>query len=226
MRKSTVGFTLVEIMVVASIIAILATIMYANFNQGSAQSRDAERKADLRNIQSALELYKNLNGRYPSGCNGPDVWSGQIGTSYDCPTATDSQYIIGLAPKFIPVLPTDPKLNGVNSGYVYTTDDEGMVYKIMAMDTVESESVGYTHSFSRCGDVGKSSNECASVPTSPAVTFPYNTNGNVPAQCNTPATYENDYALVGGYANGGISGGSYLDTEIAREYFSDIVKCK
>ena len=223
MTKSSFGFTLIELMVVVSIIALLSSVLYLNFSKGSAESRDAERKSDLVILQDALELYRNAEGHYPAGCNGPYVWSGENGSSAPC--ATGDQYIVGLAPKYIPVLPRDPKQNGV-SGYMYAVDAEGMVYKLMAENTVESEVMVPTHQFSRCGNVLSTAADCASVPTSPLGTYPYNTNGTTPSQCNTPSVYNNDYALIGGYANGGVYLGVYRSTERAREYFSDIIRCK
>lgn len=127
----------------------MSAVIIANVGQGSAQSRDAERRADLRNLQSALELYKLKNSRYPAGCKAVGEWSGQQGTVYQC-SGGSTQYIVGLAPEFIKTLPTDPKLNGTDSGYVYTTNAAGTVYKLMVKKTVESETVTYANEFKSC----------------------------------------------------------------------------
>jgi len=60
------GFTLIELLVVISIIGILATLVAANLNSARSRARDVERKSDLKNIQTALRLYYNDKGRYPS----------------------------------------------------------------------------------------------------------------------------------------------------------------
>lgn len=156
--NSSSGFTLTEILVVIVIISILALIGVANFSDTSASARDAERQTDLKNLQNALETYKNRVGRYPAGCNSNANWSGQLGTSYECSTTRGAelstngtgQYIIGLAPEYISVLPSDSKLKGLNSGYVYRTNIEGTVFKLKAYNTVESEVVTRYHPLKPC----------------------------------------------------------------------------
>ena len=50
------GFTLIELLVVVSIIGVLATVVLSSLSDARARSRDARRKADLKNIQSAKIL--------------------------------------------------------------------------------------------------------------------------------------------------------------------------
>jgi general secretion pathway protein G len=58
------GFTLIELLVVIVIIGILATLLMANYVGVRARARDTQRKSDLRQIQSALELYRSDVGTY------------------------------------------------------------------------------------------------------------------------------------------------------------------
>lgn len=60
------GFTLIELLVVIVIIAILATLLTVNFIGVRQRGRDAKRKSDLKQIQTALELYRSDNGLYPA----------------------------------------------------------------------------------------------------------------------------------------------------------------
>lgn len=79
--KKQKGFTLIELLVVVSLIGILATLVIANMNSARERARDATRKSDLRNIQTALRLYYNDNTAYPQsssgivvGCGGNCTW--------------------------------------------------------------------------------------------------------------------------------------------------------
>lgn len=56
--KYSKGFTLIELMVVATIIAMLAVIVLVNLNKARVMSRDAQRKADLTKLAGALDTYK------------------------------------------------------------------------------------------------------------------------------------------------------------------------
>lgn len=149
------AFTLIELLMVIAIIGILASVLFANLNEGSAGARDAQRKADLRILQNAIELYKQKYKRYPEGCNGANNWSGQKSSvTYKC-TDGKGDYIRGntgrfFSPEFIPALPSDPKLNGNDSGYIYTTNADGTVYKLMVKKTVETETVTVDHQYESC----------------------------------------------------------------------------
>jgi prepilin-type N-terminal cleavage/methylation domain-containing protein len=190
MKKFQFGFSLIEIMVVVSLIGILSAVGYANFSQGSAQSRDAQRQADLRIVSTALELYKNKYGQYPQGCNSPGTWSGHA-PAYDC--SSGNQYIVGLAPEFIPRLPQDPRISGDNSGYVYTTNADGTVYIFKVRLTVETENVDYGHPFQSCD----TNNTNSSVPLCNTV-YPSN---NKPTHCQrNNSIFNTSYAIWAGFA--------------------------
>ena len=66
-KKNIAGFSLVEILVVISIIAILSALFISQ-TTGIAQqkARDSKRRADLETIRAALEIYRSDCGSYPA----------------------------------------------------------------------------------------------------------------------------------------------------------------
>ena len=59
------GFTLIELLMVIAIIGILSSVVLASINSTRAKARDANRISDMKQIQIALELYRETNGSYP-----------------------------------------------------------------------------------------------------------------------------------------------------------------
>lgn len=57
LRIKEKGFTLVELMVAISIVAVLATIGFSLFQSTQATARDAKRRADIDAMASALETH-------------------------------------------------------------------------------------------------------------------------------------------------------------------------
>ncbi|MFK7780406.1 MAG: prepilin-type N-terminal cleavage/methylation domain-containing protein [Candidatus Gracilibacteria bacterium] len=65
MNKQNKAFTLVELIVVITIIAILGTIAFISLQGYSAQSRDSVRISDVSNMKISLELFHLNSGKYP-----------------------------------------------------------------------------------------------------------------------------------------------------------------
>ena len=74
------GFTLVELLVVISIIGTLAALLLTNFVGVRGRAADAKMKNDLRQLKSALRLYYNDYQNYPLG-DGTLMGCGADGTS-------------------------------------------------------------------------------------------------------------------------------------------------
>ena len=96
MRKK--GFTLVELIVVVTIMMVITVIGTVSFSGINKRSRDSRRMSDLEKIAIAMEIYKQENGTYPT-------------VSSDMPS--------GLVSDYIDALPTDPK----DYAYYYTRTD-------------------------------------------------------------------------------------------------------
>jgi general secretion pathway protein G len=66
MSTNRKGFTLIELLVVIAIIGLLSTLAVVALNSARQKSRDSKRVADVKQIQTALELYfADMNG-YPA----------------------------------------------------------------------------------------------------------------------------------------------------------------
>jgi type II secretion system protein G len=112
MTRRIRGFTLIELLVAISIIGVLSSLLLANFVGIRQRARDGVRKSDLRQIQSALELYRSDRSKYPNsplpGC-GSSLVSG--GTTY------------------MQKIPCDPSAGAI---YTYNSPSGNTTYSIIA----------------------------------------------------------------------------------------------
>ncbi|BCX50118.1 type II secretory pathway, pseudopilin PulG [Haloferula helveola] len=98
-KRATGGFTLMEMLVVVSIIVILAGLTFGGFNFVKAKQAREQAKVQIGLLQLALEEYKADNGAYPVNA----VSNGKNGTSevYDAlypQNADDKVYLSELNP--------------------------------------------------------------------------------------------------------------------------------
>ena len=63
--KNKKGFTLIELMVVVAIMGLLAALAVISLNNARQRARDARRISDIKQVQTALELYYLDNHEYP-----------------------------------------------------------------------------------------------------------------------------------------------------------------
>lgn len=136
MKRSTssrlsFGFTMIELLVAATILAILTTIGMVSFRTASMKSRDGKRQADLSQVQAALELYRSSvgNGQYPAG-----PFNSMI------TTLRTNQYISE-------PLPSDPRNSGT---FVYTYSPSGSPRTTYCL-CAQLEGGGGNRSNSTCG---------------------------------------------------------------------------
>ena len=84
-RTRTLGFTMIEIMIVMTIIGLIVGMGGMAYSNAVRQGRDARRKVDLDQIRSALELYRSneTDATYPTSTSGtPPYLSQALVTSY------------------------------------------------------------------------------------------------------------------------------------------------
>jgi general secretion pathway protein G len=64
------GFTLIELMIVIVILGLLATTIMPRILNRPEQARRTKAQIDIRNIESALALFKTDTGRFPTTSEG------------------------------------------------------------------------------------------------------------------------------------------------------------
>ncbi|PCI28609.1 hypothetical protein COB52_03410 [Candidatus Kaiserbacteria bacterium] len=72
--KENRGFTLIELLVVIAIIGLLSSVVLASLNSAREKSRDARRISDVKQLQTAFEIFFDDQGAvpsYPAGTTGP-----------------------------------------------------------------------------------------------------------------------------------------------------------
>jgi len=113
MNPAKKAFTLIELLVVIAIIGILTTIAVVSLNNARAKARDAKRVADVKQVQTALELFFNDKGRYPT----PTEFA--VGSVYSTSTNGTTTYmgIIPSAPN-----PPDGSCDSTTNSYDYGLD--------------------------------------------------------------------------------------------------------
>jgi general secretion pathway protein G len=60
------AFTLIELLLVLVILAVLAAVVVPKFTKRSEQARESAAKADISNLETALDVFETDNGRYPT----------------------------------------------------------------------------------------------------------------------------------------------------------------
>lgn len=104
-NKNIFGFTLVELLVVISIIGILTMIGAVAYSGAQKKARDTQRKTELDALSKALIMYYNDNGVFPAFTSS-QFFSSSVGL-------TGSGGIVYMAQ-----IPKDPK-DDVDTNFVY-----------------------------------------------------------------------------------------------------------
>jgi prepilin-type N-terminal cleavage/methylation domain-containing protein len=124
------GFTLIEMLIVITIIALLASLILVGMGGARAKARDARRIADLRDVQNALELYYSSNSAYPDAT----TWSA---------LATQLESVN------VNKLPNDPN---ANDSYEYCPGTDNLSYTLAAQLETDDSALDNSASGS-CGGI-------------------------------------------------------------------------
>lgn len=128
-KKWSGGFTLVELLVVISIISLIAAMIFTQLQSSRARARDAEREEEIKTLQTAIALYVINNHTYP-------VYTGEI-------TGSDPLSVALLNDNAISQMPFDPLKSGI---YTYSYDSiNGSTYTItyhLETDSISGKNSG------------------------------------------------------------------------------------
>lgn len=117
--KHKQAFSLIELMVVISIIAVLAAMGVANFAAAIKKSRDSVRKSELAELTQALMMFRADWGSYPNpGTAAVELTAPTTKLEYEDPSTTPPTKR-ELVPDYIRFMPIDEARAG-EAGHQYT----------------------------------------------------------------------------------------------------------
>ena len=127
------GFTIIELLVVISIIGLLSTISVVSLNGARIKSRDAKRVSDVDNIKKAIELYYDDKGEYPVALS--PISLGTTNTLVLCDggfKATSSSSDCPLGKIYMGKIPRNPTPNGIEYTYtsITSSDNYNLAYSL------------------------------------------------------------------------------------------------
>lgn len=111
------AFTLIELLIVITIIGILAVALIPRLTGGPARARDAQRKSDMQQISTALEFYNTDNNSYPLAVTG------------NCTSG------LTLSASYISAVPADPSVNTYATAPANVCATGGYTYVALNTDT-------------------------------------------------------------------------------------------
>lgn len=116
MLQNKKGFTIIELLIVIAIIGLLATISMVALNGARLKGRDAKRVGDIRQVQTALELYFNDQNSYP--VTATTLTLGSASARVLCDTVAGFQAdAVGCNKIYMGIVPTNPAPGGVAYSY-------------------------------------------------------------------------------------------------------------
>ena len=107
MTKNQKGFTLIELMVVVTIIGILASIVLVSLDSARVKARDVRRLADIRQIALGLEFYIDEYRHYPP-ITGATTPAARWQKAKECLEGQAACADNSKSEQFMSIVPTDP----------------------------------------------------------------------------------------------------------------------
>lgn len=123
------GFTLIELMIVISIIAVLTGVVGGNYLTSRLRARDAERKSSMEQIGKALEIYYNDYGKYPGSDDGRITPHESVGSDqFGNPVNWGQTFIDNNNTVYMKQLPSDVQRPARQ--YYYEVDSTNLKYRL------------------------------------------------------------------------------------------------
>lgn len=138
----TKGFTLVELLVVISIIGFIAVFSVAVFNSVRMNARDAVRVANIATIQRALAMYLN------------DSTIGYPGSAGECLDASTGSGKKLVDDQVLLTMPTDPLWPAVAPNPNVADDPDGFCYWYVSTNQNSYQLSYFLESSSKSGSAG------------------------------------------------------------------------
>lgn len=67
-QKTSLGFSLVELLIVIAIIGVLAAVVMTNYSRARQLSKTSKAQADLKQLHTGMEQLALDTGKWPNGC--------------------------------------------------------------------------------------------------------------------------------------------------------------
>lgn len=121
------GFTLIELLVVIAIIGLLSTLAVVALGSARTKARDAKRLSDIKQVQTALELYYTDVGKYPITTTAIVLGNATNGACLNQASGFTKAGVTDCPNAYMGQVPADPGSNA----YTYNISD-GSTYSITA----------------------------------------------------------------------------------------------
>ncbi len=143
MSKNNKGFTLIEVLLVVAIIAILAGIVIIAVNPSKqlADSRNAQRRADVSTILNAVYQYSIDNGSIPASVT--TTAAEVCNTGGTCTGLTDLS-VLTASGKYLVSIPKDPSTSTANSTKYQINKDANNRIVVSAPSAENSTTISVT----------------------------------------------------------------------------------
>ena len=162
--KTNKAFTLIELLIVVSVISLISTVVLYQTGEARQKADDAHMKQEVQEVRKAIELYRDDNGSVPFTVSyNDDVGLGEMvsedDNDSDKKTAYEESMQILVDGGYLPEIPRSP--DGTSYSYMATADGNAVFAANLNNSSSNSgtnscEWVGSNLPFSSCAYTGLS----------------------------------------------------------------------